>query len=212
MIQSPLIKAPLNSKQRKKEKILKRINEEKQERLKKRAELEFNSATKAFRKERRWKDNRWNVHRLRQYTTVKETPHPLYLVTFELYQKFKDNCIIISNMTRNMDSVKSHTDGGIITFEKVSYGSNVAHLERRLKSCDNDSFTIDVSSIKGHILLIICPMKEFCLMQDPNISYLPKDERKDSFVMLSFCIFHVETLLDTTIVPLWNNSIHLNQL
>jgi len=62
MIQSPLIKAPLNSKQRKKEKILKRINEEKRERLKKRTELEFNSATKAFRKERRWKDNRWNVH------------------------------------------------------------------------------------------------------------------------------------------------------
>jgi len=115
-------------------------------------------------------------------------------------------------MTRNMDSTKSHTDGGIVTFEKVSYGSNVTHLERRLKSCDNDSFTIDVSSIKGHILLIICPMKELCLMQDPNISDVPKDERKDSFVMLSFCIFHVETLLDTTIVPLWNNSIHLNQL
>ena len=190
------------------------VYNERQLRKKKRAEIDQNVAAKGKNKLERWKNKRWNVRQLKEYINKNAaSPHPLYIIPEALYDKWKDNCIVVSKMKRSMGSTSSYTDGGITSFDMVSYGKNIKfELTREDCTKEGKKQSVTIEAFVNNFILIVCPVDEKCLVQDENIMYVPKDMINGQMILLSCCIDDITSLVDCSETPVWDNVLNLEDL
>lgn len=204
----------MNREERKKMKIAQKVCSERHVRKIKRDKIDLNVAVKAKVKVDRWKDKRWNVRQLKDYIHEDAvSPHPLYIISDALYEKWKDNCILLSTMIRSTSSSKSYTDGGITSFEVISYGKNIKfELIHEDYTSKKQIHYVDIKTLVGNCILIVCPIEEQCLLDDPSIVYVPKNNMKGHMVLLSCCIDDIDSLVDSSKTPVWDNDGNLREL
>jgi hypothetical protein len=161
--------------------------------------------------------NRRNVRRLKEYTVEKKkfAPHPLILIKKHTYDKVKDNSIILTNMTRKDVKKFNLSDGGITSFSIKYCGANTYHLLHKMKTQQTTLYNIQGNDIPKDYLLILCNYNEAGLINDPNITYIPREAEEGDYALLLLYVANIHKISNLQHIPIWDNmklSSHLNKI
>ena len=185
-------------KSRARQQLLQKIEASKQNQMEKKRKHEENEKIRNKKKRCSWYRNRQLIRKLKKYnvTYKKATPHPLIIIDDNIFEKIKDNTIILHEMDRKDVDEKNCTDGGITQYKIHSCGRNILHIFH-----NNDVHDTHFAAVENKYLVVVCKATEHCLCEDSNIFYTTNNIKSTDYVLLLLCVFGVETSQDF----MWDN-------
>lgn len=168
-------------------------------------------------KEQKKKQNsiRRNVRRLNKYLEYPNNlaPHPLIVVKRQIFQQIKNHSVILTNMQRRDVNTKNITDGGVTSYSIKYLGDDIAHLFHEMEAYPQTPLhNIKNNHLLSDYLVILCEAKEKCLLDDPNITFIPQETEEDDYVLLMMYVSNTPTSNLLPKQPIWENKRHLAQL
>lgn len=137
------------------------------------------------------------------------TPHPLTVVDEAVYQKVKENTILLCDMKRFNVKTSNHSDGGQTTFSIENMGENIPLT---FKEMNGDNFVVDTLDIPSGYFFSMCRASKKCLVSDFSIVFVGDKDRTDDYVILFLCVTDVikHSIMEGT--PDWKNVEDFTQL
>ena len=158
---------------------------------------------------------RRNMRRLKKYLEDqhKSAPHPLIVIKKKIFQHVKNHSVILTNMRRKDINKKNVTDGGITCYSIKYIGDNVADLFHAMEIHPYSNLhDINNSNLLGDYLLILCEANEKCLVDDPNITFIPNEVEDDDYVLLMMYVHNTCTSNLLQQLPIWDNVMDLAEI
>jgi hypothetical protein len=146
------------------------------------------------------------------HENYKPTPHPLIVIDESTYQSIKENCIILTNMRREFNNTRNCSDGGITHFSIASSGRNVKKIFHNICDYSLRSSVSEIDELNKGQIFILCKSDEKCLVDDPNISFVPIKHTLCIYVVLLFCSSKCLNILSSDNFAVWDNKIDLKFL
>ena len=116
-------------------------------------------------------------------------------------------------MRRKNIKKKNVTDGGITCYSIKYIGDNVADLFHAMEIHPYSNLhDINNSNLLGDYLLILCEANEKCLVDDPNITFIPNEVEDDDYVLLMMYVHNTCTSNLLQQLPIWDNVMDLAEV
>ncbi len=140
-------------------------------------------------------------------------PHPLIVVKRQTFQQKKSHSVIWTNMQKRDVNTKNITDGGVTSYSIKYLGDDIAHLFHEMEAYPQTPLhNIKYNHLLSDYLVILCEAKEKCLLDDPNITFIPQQTEEDDYVLLMMYVSNTPTSNLLPKQPIWENKRHLAQL
>lgn len=155
------------------------------------------------------------MRRLKKYleNPNKLAPHPLIVVKKQTFQHVKSHSVILTNMQRKDVNTKNMTDGGVTSYSIKYLGDDVAHLFHELETHPYTTLhNIKNNDLLTDYLIILCEANQRCLLDDPNITFIPHETEEDDYVLLMMYVSNTTTSNLLQKPPIWENTRDLAQL
>lgn len=192
-----------------------KIINEKKRRNDKNIEINLNQTDRKNKKYKKKRYIRRNMRRLNKYLEEqhKAAPHPLIVIKQKKLLQLKSHSVILTNMRRENVNNKNVTDGGI-TYYSIKYiGDDVADLFHAMEiNPYSNLHDINNSNLLGDYLIILCEANEKCLVDDPNITFIPNEVEDDDYVLL---MMYARNTCESKLlqqVPIWENVMDLAEV
>ncbi len=175
-----------------KKKIESEMEERKMKQLAKKSRLEISLEISKTKKQSKYFKKRKKVRFLRQYLNPKlnSSPHPLILIGAKQFENMKENCIILTDMTRFNVCTTNSSDGGQTSYSVKGMGNNMTQIFGEGQKIGK----VSPEYISGGYLAILCEVKSQCLQEDPSICFITTDRDNDDVYEYALLMLYVTNI------------------
>jgi hypothetical protein len=171
-----------------KNKIKMEMEERRKKQLAKKSKLEITK----IKKQAKYVRKRGKVRSLHQYLNPKwnGSPHPLILIGAKQMENIKDNCIILTEMSRSNICRTNSSDGGQTCYTVKSMGINVKQIIKEGQKIVN----ISPENVTDGFVAILCEANSQCLHEDPSICFISADRDNDDVYEYALLMLYITNI------------------